>query len=124
MPVSDHTEYPDDTDVYGPVFVMILLSNVTAPDRANNLPLSVAPVPSEMDDCAKIFPLKTEPVLRVAALPTCQKTLQALALLMRLTELLDAVVSVDAIWKIKTLLGLFWPSSVTFPVIAKDTGAL
>ena len=101
-----------------------MVSNVTAPVRASSLPFTVAPVPNEMDASDKMLPLKTEAVLRVAELPTCQNTLHAFAKLINVTVLLTDVVSVDAIWKMKTLLGLLSPSSVTFPVIASDTGAL
>jgi hypothetical protein len=70
-----------------------------------------------MDVSARMFPLKVEPVPSVAELPTCQKTLQACAPPRRLTLLLDAVMSVDAIWKMKTPLGSPWASSVRVPVI-------
>ena len=100
------------------------VSNVTAPVRANNLPSMVVPVSTETDASARMVPLKTEAALRVAELPTCQKMLQASARLISVTVLAVEVVRVDAIWKIKMLFGLFCPSSVTFPVIASDTGAL
>jgi hypothetical protein len=77
-----------------------LLSNVTAPVLAKALPWRTAPVPSEMDARARMFPENVEEVPRVAELPTCQKTLAALAPLMRTTLLLVAVVSPLAIWKI------------------------
>jgi len=53
-----------------------------------------------MDAKARMFPENVEEVPRVAELPTCQKTLAALAPLMRTTLLLVAVVSPLAIWKI------------------------
>lgn len=84
----------------------------------------MALVPSEIEAKAKIVPLKVDVALSDAELPTCQKTLHAFARLMSVTVLPVEVVRVDAIWKIKTLFGLFWPSSVTLPVIANDTGAL
>ena len=63
-----------------------------------------------------MFPLKEEPVPRVAELPTCQKTLQAWAPPMRFTTLPDAVISVEPTWKTKTALGSPWASSVSVPV--------
>jgi len=76
-----------------------LLSKVTAPLRAKALPLRTAPVPSEMEERARMSPAKVELVPRVAELPICQKTLAALAPLMSTTLLLVAVVSALAIWK-------------------------
>jgi hypothetical protein len=92
---------------YGPGLAIASLSKVTAPARANNRPLTIAPTPSEIDACARMVPLKTEDVFSVAELPTCQKTLHALAPLINVTLLPTAVISVDAAWNIKTLLGLF-----------------
>lgn len=57
---------------YGVGTVMVLVSNVTAPVCANALPSSVAPVAIVIDANARMFPLKTEYVPRVAELPTCQ----------------------------------------------------
>ena len=74
-------------------------SKVTAPVRANALPFRTAPVVRVMDAWASMVPLKVEPVPRVAELPTCQKTLLAVAPPAKMTWLPDAVVSVDAIWK-------------------------
>jgi hypothetical protein len=47
-----------------------------------------------MEISARIFPMKAEPVPRVAELPTCQKTFAASAPFMAATTLLLAVVSV------------------------------
>src|SRR2546426_5964367 len=95
--------------------VIVLVSKVTAPFRANALPSSVAPVASAIDVRASMFPLKTEVVPRVAELPTCQKTLAAWALPLRMTWRPDVVVRVDAIWKMKTALASPWASSVRSP---------
>jgi len=76
-----------------------LLSKVTAPVRARALPWRTAPVPSEIDAKARMFPENVEEVPSVAELPTCQKTLAAWAPLTRTTLLLVAVVSPLAIWK-------------------------
>jgi len=71
-------------------------------------------VASVIDVIASMFPLKTEVVPRVAELPTCQKTLAAWALPLRMTWR-DVVVRVDAIWKMKTALASPWASSVRSP---------
>jgi len=62
-----------------------------------------------------MFPLKVEFVPIVAELPTCQKTLKALALPVRITLRSVVVVSVDAIWKMKIALALPWASRVRSP---------
>lgn len=49
-----------------------LLSIVTAPPRANALPVRTAPVPNEMDARAMMFPEMLDVDPRVAELPTCQ----------------------------------------------------
>ena len=56
---------------------MSLFCIVTEPFCANALPSSVAPVASEMDVKARMFPSKTVVIPSVAELPTCQKTLAA-----------------------------------------------
>ena len=70
-----HTEY---LMPYGAGFVMVSVSSVTAAVRANTRPSTVAPVVTVMEANARMLPLNTEPVPRVAELPTCQKTLEAL----------------------------------------------
>ena len=73
-------------NTYGQVHpVMTSASNVTAPFRASALPSRFTPVVIVIDVKARMFPLKTEFVPSVAELPTCQKTLQALAPLARTT---------------------------------------
>ena len=93
----------------------VLESKVTAPFRAKARPCSVAPVVSVMEVKARMFPLKTEPVPRVAELPTCQKMLAALAPPLRITWRPDVVVRVDAIWKMKTALASPWALRVRSP---------
>lgn len=88
---------PYGASLYGPVLVTVLLNSVTAPDLAIARPLTVAPVPREIDACARIVPLNTDAVLSVAELPTCQNTLHGFALLINVTLLPTAVVSVEAI---------------------------
>jgi hypothetical protein len=97
--------------------LMVLLSKVTAPFRAKALPWSTAPVPSEIDDNAKIFPANTELVPSVAELPICQNTLEAWAPLVRRTVLLVAVVSALAIWKMNWAFVLPPALSVRVPAI-------
>ena len=59
-----------------------------------------------------MVPLKTDPVPSVAEVPTCQKTFAALALPVRKIFRSELVVSVEAIWKMKTALASPPPSSV------------
>ncbi len=92
-----------------------LLSSVTAPFSASNRPSIVAPVSAVMEVKARMFPLKSVYVPRVAELPTSQNTWQACAPPIRLTLLLDAVMKVDPAWIIQTALGLPWPSRVRVP---------
>src|SRR6185436_6350393 len=80
---------------------MVLASRLTAPFRANSLPSTAAPVVTVMEVSARMFPLKLEVVPSVAELPTCQKTLAALAPPLRITWRPVVVVSVDPIWKIQ-----------------------
>ncbi len=108
---------------------MVLVSMVTAPfpslsASASSRPFTDAPLFAVMDVKAKMVPLKIEPVPSVAELPTCQKTRQASAPLIRTTELADAVVSVDPAWKIQTEFGLPWPLSLRVPVSPNEDGLL
>jgi hypothetical protein len=77
-----------------------------------------------IDVSARIVPRKVEPVPRVAELPTCQKTLQAWAPLMRLTLLADAVISVEPAWKTNIAFGFPPPLSVSDPVSPIDDAEL
>jgi len=95
---------------------MLLVSNVTAPVRANALPIMLTPVFTVILVSARIFPLNEVVVPSVAELPTCQNTLQGEALLIRTTDDADAVVSVLPILKIQTALGSPWALSVSAPV--------
>lgn len=99
--------------------VMVFVSRVTAPFRANNCPCTLAPVFAAMDVKAKICPTKLEFVPKVAELPTFQKIRQKRALLMRLTLLPAAVMSVEVVLNTKTPSGSPWASSVRVPVIWK-----
>jgi hypothetical protein len=68
-----------------------------------------------------MVPTKTEDVLMVAELPTCQKTLQAWAPLVRTTELPTSVISVEAgAWKIQTAFGLPCALRVSAPSTSSD----
>jgi hypothetical protein len=86
--------------------------------RASARPSTVVPVVTEIDVNAMIVPVKEDVVPNVAELPTCQKTLQALAPLITLTLLAEAVIRVEAIWKMKTAFGSPWPSKVSVPLSA------
>jgi hypothetical protein len=96
--------------------VMVSVSNVTAPLLASTRPSTVTPVVTVMEVRARMVPRKLESVPSVAELPTCQKTLQDWASLIKLTWLADAVVSVEPAWKTKTALGSPPPLSVRAPV--------
>src|SRR6185503_19977960 len=72
-----------------------LESSVTAAVRALSRPSTIAPVITVMEAKAMMFPLNTEPIPRVADLPTCQKTLAALAPLLKITCRPDVVTSVE-----------------------------
>jgi hypothetical protein len=96
--------------------VILLLSRLTWPLRANTRPSTMVPVVTEIEVSAMMVPTKVELVPSVAELPTCQKTLHGEAPLMRLTVLLDAVINVDPAWKMKTALGSPCASRVTVPV--------
>jgi hypothetical protein len=95
--------------------VTVLLSNVTAALRARALPCRLVPVFKVTAWRAMIVPLKMEFVPRVAELPTCQNTFLAWAPPDNTTWVLPKVVSVEAIWKMKTAFASPWASSVTFP---------
>ena len=71
-----------------------------------------------IDARASTLPTRCEPVPSVAELPICQNTLQALELPITTTWLADAVISVDAAWKMKTAFGSPWVLSVIVPVMA------
>ncbi len=99
---------------------MVLVSIVTAATRARALPSSVAPVVMVIDAYAIIVPLKTLLVPSVAELPTAQKTFCDWAPLVSTMLAPDEVVSVEAIWKMKTALALPCASRVKVPVIASE----
>jgi hypothetical protein len=61
------------------------LISVTLPLRASALPYTVTLSASVIEVKAMIVPTNVEPVPRAAELPICQKTLQGLAPLMKLT---------------------------------------
>ena len=96
--------------------VILLLSRVTAPFRANTRPATVALVCTVAEVNARMLPTKVVSVPRVAELPTCQKTLHGDAPPISLTVLLDAVIKVDPAWKMNTALGSFCAFRVTVPV--------
>jgi len=89
-------------------------SKLTAPPRAKARPSIVAPVVIVIDVRAMMVPLKIESVPRVAELPTCQKMHSARAPLTRMIWVLEPVVSVEPIWKMKDRVGSPSASSVRF----------
>ena len=92
--------------------VMILVLSVTAPTRAKARPSNRALGSKVMEPWAIMIPLKAEETPRVQSLPTCQKTLEAWAPLIRMTWLLVDVVMAVPTWKIKTAVGSPWASRV------------
>src|SRR5260370_12093983 len=100
--------------------VTLLESNVTAPIPANALPSSVAPETIVMEAYATMVPLNAECDPSVAELPTCQKTLPAVAPPLRITRALPFTVSADPTWKIQTAFGLPLAFRVRSPVIASE----
>src|SRR5437762_13703117 len=94
---------------------MILESRVTAAVRANNRPSTAAPVVMVMEAKARMFPLNTEPVPKVAELPTCQKTLAALAPPLKIFWRPDVVVTVIYTLSLHDALPISRASSVRSP---------
>src|SRR5213083_2952808 len=64
---------------------------------------------------ASTFPFMIESPPKVAELPTCQKTWQAVAPPLRTTLRPTVVMRVDGIWKMKTASGSPWASRVRSP---------
>ena len=105
--------------------LMVSSSRVTAPLRASARPVMVSPVSTVIEVKARMVPWKAVPVLSVAELPTCQKTLQAWAPLVRTTELpAGSVRSVEGAWKIQTASGLPPAFRVSAPETSSDDEAL
>jgi hypothetical protein len=78
---------------------MVLASNVTSPVCARARPFNVAPLRSQTDVSAKIFPINEVVVSRVAELPTLHHTLQGSP---PVTDEPVDVVSPDTVLKIQT----------------------
>jgi hypothetical protein len=71
-----------------------------------------------------MFPANAVAFPSVADDPTCQKTLQACAPLMRTTLDAGAVVSADPIWNKKSEFGMFCPSNTRSPAKFMDAGVV
>jgi hypothetical protein len=99
-------------------------SRVTAPLRASARPMMVSPVCTAIDVRARMVPWKVELVAMVAELPTCQKTLQAWAPLVRRTVVPVSVMRVEPAWKMKTAFGLPCASRVSVPPTSSEDVAL
>src|SRR5438094_1321077 len=84
-------------------------------DWSSDVCSSDLPVVTVMEAKARMFPVNTEPVPKVAELPTCQKTLAALAPPLKITWRPDVVVRVEAIWKMNTAFASPRASSVRSP---------
>jgi hypothetical protein len=98
----------------------LLESNVTAPFCASALPARLASVVSVMLVSARILPIKSVPVPRVAELPTCQKTLHCWPPLIISTLASLAVIRVLAILNTQTELALPSALRVSVPVSPAD----
>jgi hypothetical protein len=99
-------------------------SRVTAPLRASTRPMMVSAVCTVIDVRARMVPTKVELVVRVAELPTCQKTLQAWAPSVRRTVVPVSVMRVEPAWKMKTAFGLPCASRVSEPPTSSEDVAL
>jgi hypothetical protein len=104
--------------------VIVSSSRVTAPFRASTRPVMVSPVCTAIEVRARMVPAKAELVLRVAELPTCQKTLQAWAPLVSRTLVPVSVPRVEPAWKMKTAFGSPSASSVSEPPTSSEDVAL
>lgn len=88
----------------------VSLMSVTAPVRVSARPWMVTASSTLIEARARMLPRKTELEPRMAELPTCQNTLHSWAPLMSEMELALAVVSVESVWKTKTVVGSPAPS--------------
>ena len=119
--VDDEDAVAEDEDPVGaattqPSLVKTLLSSDTCPLRARARPWTTVPVVTLIDVNAMIVPRNTEFVPNVAELPTCQNTLHAVAPLIMLTLLADAVIKSEATWKTNTACGSPCASRVRVPL--------
>ena len=73
----------------------------------------VAPVPTVMEMCARMVPLKIDPPPTVAVLPTCQKMSQGFAPLTNAIVLPVPVIKLLEAWKMNRGQAWFCPSKVT-----------
>ena len=96
--------------------VITLLSRVTAPFWASTRPVTCAPVLRVIEVRARIEPLNSLVVPRVAELPTCQKTWHAWAPFSNTTRLPDAPTKVEPACMMKTEFTSPAPLSVRVPV--------
>jgi hypothetical protein len=104
--------------------VMTSSSRVTAPLLARARPSMVSPAFTVIDARARMLPRKVELAPSVAEDPTCQKTLQAWAPLVREMSLAESVPSVEPTWKMKTEFGSPWPLRVRPPPTSSEDVAL
>ena len=108
--------------------VIVSVSIVSAPAPfacapASSLPATGTLFSTEMLVWAMTVPTKLEPVLSVAELPTCQKTLHACAPPESTTRLPVSAISVEADWKIQTELASPWSVRVCPVAIPSEAGA-
>src|SRR5690606_36310388 len=101
--------------------VMVVLPRVTAPLIARARPSRLAPAFRVIEVSARMEPAKSAEVLRVAELPTCQKTVEASAPLARMIWLPEAASRVEVVWKIQTMLESPPASSVRVVLMRNDS---
>ena len=104
--------------------VIVSSMRVTSPLRASARPAMVTPLFTVIDVRARMVPVKSELVPRVAELPTCQNTLQAWAPSVRMTLLAESVTSLEGTWKMKTAFGSPPASRVSDPPTSSEEDAL
>lgn len=89
--------------------------SVTSPVLARSRPVTVAPVEAVIDWAARIVPWNAALVPRLAELPTCQNTLQALAPPVMMMFVAEPMVKLLEAWKTQTELAEV-PASVKVPL--------
>ena len=105
--------------------LMVSSLRVTSPFRASARPSMVTAPGIVIEVRARMVPWKGVPVLSVAELPTCQKTLQAWAPLVRTTELpVGSVMSAEGTWKTQTASASPPAFRVSVPKTSSDDEAL
>jgi hypothetical protein len=104
--------------------LMVSSLRVTSPFRASARPSMVTAPGIVIEVRARMVPWKGVPVLSVAELPTCQKTLQAWAPLVRRIVVPVSVPRVEPAWNMKTAFGSPCASRISEPPTSSEEVAL